>query len=164
MFQSYNNQTWVMKKRAEGMFLHSAVSSPCSKRFTLHPLTYLLIAIRLLWKAFSRAVMTAPRLFVNTPTNVYSYSFIQPSELKKRGMNQTVQASKRQQEDSKPRHRATAPPRHRATAPPPYRPTAPPHHRVTSPPRYRASAPRRHLATTPPRHGATSPRRSTVVI
>ena len=56
--------------------------SHCSKRFTLHPLADLLIAIptRLLWEAFRHAAITASRLFTHISTALYSQVFIFTAE------------------------------------------------------------------------------------
>ena len=86
-------------KKRQGMFLCSAVSSPLdrSKHVTLHLLAHLFAApTRLLWEAFRQAVVTAQRLITHIPTaSIARYSFIQLSEMGRRGENENGQTSKR---------------------------------------------------------------------
>ena len=80
------------------MFLYSAVSSPLarSKRFTLHPPADLFIPAptRLLWEAFSHAAYCAKTSITFSPLSIARWSFIQLSELGRRGVNESAQTSK----------------------------------------------------------------------
>ena len=87
--------------KGKGMFLYSAASSSwdCSKRFTLHPPAVLFIPMpsRPLWEAFSHAAITTQRLFlfIYPPLSIARYPFIQLSELRQCGVNETTPETKR---------------------------------------------------------------------
>ncbi len=84
------------------MFLYSAVSSllDCSKRFTRHPLADLSVPAptRLPWEAFSHAaIMRKDYSLTFPPLSIARYSFIQLTELGRRGENENAQTLKQQQ-------------------------------------------------------------------
>ena len=86
--------------KGKGMSLYSTISNPLdrSKRFTLHPPVNAVHsdANSILWEAFSHTAITAQRLFTRTllPLSTVRRSFIQLSELGRRGENEMAAALK----------------------------------------------------------------------